>query len=277
MGNNGVWRFLNTGFGDAFFNMGLDEAIIRSVRAGVSPPTLRVYGWSPPAISFGYAQRIDREVDAEHCRRMDVDLVRRPTGGRGVLHWEELTYSVACRRDEPAVGGRPGSAYRMIGEGLIAGLRRLGVDAALARVDRGSVRPRSARATPPCFVSAARSEVVVNGRKLVGSAQRQMGDMLLQHGSVLMGPAHLRIVEMMRVDPDVRRRMREELRSSTICLEELRPGVKFEKISTSLRDGFEERLGVRMKAEEMSEREREEAERLKTEKYGTGRWNAPER
>lgn len=277
MSDNGVWRFLSTGLGDAFFNMGMDEAIAESVQAGVSPPTFRVYGWAPPAISFGYAQRIDREVDLESCRRLGIDLVRRPTGGRAVLHWQELTYSVVCRWDDPTVGGSLGSAYRAIGEGLAEGLRRLGVEAAVERKGHVPVRPRGSGMTPPCFSSAARSEIMVSGRKLVGSAQRQMGDILLQHGSVLIGAAHLQIVETMSLAPKVRARTKESLRSSTICLEELVEDITFEKLAESLRIGMEERLKVRMETERAYTEEYATAERLKAEKYGTAQWTFPGR
>ena len=277
MSDNGVWRFLSTGLGDAFFNMGMDEAIAGSVQAGVSPPAFRVYGWTPPAISFGYAQRIDREVNLEGCRRLGIDLVRRPTGGRAVLHWEELTYSVVCRWDDPTLGGSLGAAYRTIGEGLAAGLRRLGVEAAMEQTGHVPVRPRGSGIAPPCFSSAARSEIMVNGRKLVGSAQRQMGDILLQHGSVLIGAAHLQIVEAMSLAPEVRTRIRESLRSSTICLDELVEGITFEKLAESLRIGMEERFKVRIRAEKAYTEEYAAAERLKAEKYGTAQWTFPER
>jgi len=131
--------------------------------------------------------------------------------------------------------------------------------------------------TPPCFSSAARSEIMVNGRKLVGSAQRQMGDILLQHGSVLIGAAHLRIVEAMSLAPEVRARTRESLRSSTICLGELVGGITFEKLAESLRIGMEERFRVRIEAEKADTEEYAAAERLKAEKYGTAPWTFPGR
>jgi len=117
---------------------------------------------------------------------------------------------------------------------------------------------------------------MVNGRKLVGSAQRQMDDMLLQHGSVLVGSAHLRIVEAMPLDPEVRARVRQDLRSSTICLDELVQGMTFEELAGGLREGVEDRLGVRVEEEEASPEEYAEAGRLRAEKYGTERWNFPE-
>ena len=81
--------------------MAVDEALVRSIGAR---PAFRVYGWQPPAVSFGYAQRISREVDAQKVRERGIDIVRRPTGGRAILHWNELTYSVVCPADNPIMG-----------------------------------------------------------------------------------------------------------------------------------------------------------------------------
>ncbi|MBI4531080.1 MAG: octanoyltransferase, partial [Candidatus Latescibacteria bacterium] len=136
-----MWRFLNTGFHDAFFNMACDEILLHRVCQGVSGPVFRVYGWSPPAISLGYAQRIDREVDVERCRAAGIDIVRRVTGGRAVLHWDELTYSVVCRVDDPLVGGSIMETYSTISRCLLAGLRLFGVrDAVLEQSEGPTIR-----------------------------------------------------------------------------------------------------------------------------------------
>jgi lipoate-protein ligase A len=270
-----TWRFLNTRFENAFFNMAADEAVLESVREGVSPPVFRAFGWRPPGLSFGYAQRVGREVDLGRCREMGVEVVRRPTGGRAVLHWNELTYSVLCRGDDPLVGGGVLEAYRRISECLVAGLRLFGVAADLVRAEPPSVRPIGESVTSPCFSSAARHEVVINGRKLIGSAQRRMGDLLLQHGSLILGPEHKRIVDLLRLtSDDLRAQFRRELDEGTTSLEEAlgRP-VAFDDLAECLRQGFEQRLGLPFVEQPLTGRERARIEVLVREKYGTDAWN----
>ncbi len=273
------WRFLNTRFGNAFFNMAVDEAVVRSVERGASPPTIRVFGWTPPAVSFGYAQRVEREVSFDRCRDMGVGWVRRPTGGRAVLHWNELTYSVLCSADDPHLGGKILEAYEKISVCLVAGVRRLGVEARFEPHRQSLPVPRAERLTNPCFSSTSQFEVVVEGKKLVGSAQRRMGSVLLQHGSLLIGPEHKQIVDLMPDgEEEIKAQFREELDAHTTSLEDvLGRAVSFEEVAEALRAGFDEARGVVLEEAHLSPEEAEEAERLATEKYGTEEWNLKER
>ena len=273
------WRFLDTQYGNAFFNMAVDEAMVGAVDSGRALPTVRVFGWRPPAVSFGYAQRVSREIDLERCRKMGVDVVRRPSGGRAVLHWNELTYSVVCPGDDGLLGGSVMEAYQKISMCLVAGLRLLGVDAAFEPKRQPVESPRGDRVTSPCFSSTTQFEVTLGDRKLVGSAQRRIGRMLLQHGSLLIGPEHKRIVELLpRVEEAARERFGRMLDSHTASLEEEmgRP-VRFEEVAAALRDGFEKTLGVHLVDESPSAWEATEADRLEAEKYGTDEWNFRDR
>ena len=175
--------------------MAVDEALVRAIATGAQP-AFRVYGWQPPAVSFGYAQRISREVDAQKVRERGIDIVRRPTGGRAILHWNELTYSVVCPADNPIMGGNINEAYRKISEGLLSGIRMLGVDATFESRRQTQPSPRGKELTAPCFTSTAQYEVTFEGRKLIGSAQQRIGKMLLQHGSLLLGPEHKQIADL---------------------------------------------------------------------------------
>ena len=157
------WRFLNTGPASGAVNMAVDEAILAGVTRGTSPPTVRVYAWDPPTVSTGYAQDLSAELDLVACAKSGVGVVRRPTGGRAVLHAGELTYSVVGESGEPPLGASIMEAYGAIAAALVAGLRSLGVSAELAAVPTAS-RVRGGGASPPCFVSAGRFEIVVDGR-----------------------------------------------------------------------------------------------------------------
>lgn len=165
--------------------MARDHALARGAREGGG--VLRFYGWSPPTVSFGRNEPVPERFPRDPADRRGVDVVRRPTGGRAVLHHEELTYSVVV--PGRAVGAR--GLYRAVHEGLVAGLRNLGIPAELS-VEGQVLRPDAG----PCFRVAAPGEITLEGRKLVGSAQARVDGALLQHGSILLSPHQDRLMEL---------------------------------------------------------------------------------
>ncbi len=177
------WRVLRGGPAGGPWNMAVDEAIARAVGEGLAPATLRFYSWMAPCVSLGYLQRAPGGVDLEVCRQRAVGVVRRITGGRAVLHAGEVTYSVSV----PLCGAWRSysivEAFRLISHGLIAGLLRLGVRAGLGEAGGP---PGDGVETSPCFLLRGLPAILVNGRKLVGSAQRRWDRSLLQHGSLLL-------------------------------------------------------------------------------------------
>jgi lipoate-protein ligase A len=186
------WRLLDTPPAPGAWNMAVDEALAESVRAG-GGPVLRVYRWSPPCLSLGRNQP-SGGYDRDEIRRRGLDVVRRPTGGRAVLHGRELTYSVATR--EGALGG-PRQSYAALNRALVAGLARLGVPARL--------QPAGAERAPlpslaPCFEQPVEGEVTAEGRKLVGSAQRMDRGVMLQHGSLPIEDDQSAVAGLLRGD-----------------------------------------------------------------------------
>jgi lipoate-protein ligase A len=253
------WRFLDSGHANGVTNMAIDEAILESLIDGASPPTVRVYAWQPPTVSVGRSQRLARELDLEACRREGFGVVGRPTGGRAVLHAGELTYSVVGRVGVHPLGGSIAETYRAIADGLLAALAELGVAAALAPVATTS-RGREDVA-PPCFVSAGRFEVVVQGRKLIGSAQRRSGGCVLQHGSLLLDDSHVRLADVMSLGSrEEREAVRGMLRAKTTDLSSLlgRP-VGFEETARAVRSGFEGAWGMKLSSGALTERETDAA------------------
>ena len=179
-----AWRLLVDAPADGAWNMAVDEILLDSVAAGAAPPTLRFYEWMPACLSLGYFQPFD-VVDMDGCRRLGVDVVRRPTGGRAILHDRELTYSVALPASLLGHDGGVLPSYYRLSLALQDGLRRLGVPATLA--------PQSAARSPVahgpvCFDRPSAHEILLQGRKLVGSAQMRRGGGILQHGSILVEP-----------------------------------------------------------------------------------------
>lgn len=258
------WRFLNSGPADGAANMAVDEAILEGVRAGMSPPTLRVYAWEPPAVSIGHSQKASTELDLAACRRMGFGVVRRPTGGRAVLHAGELTYSVVGRAGVPPLGRSIAESYEAIAKGLLAALAEIGVAAELAPV---AAAPRTrGEVAPPCFVSAGRFEVVVAGKKLIGSAQRRVGTAVLQHGSLLMDGTHAEIAEVMRVKRESEREtIRRTLSRKATDLSTLMAApADFETLAAAVRTGFERAWGITLADGTLTERESEVVSGLTT-------------
>ena len=178
-----TWRLLDTGPADGFTNMAVDEALLEVFVAEDAPTTVRFYSWSPPAVSLGYAQSIEREIDFRQCTSLGIDVVRRPTGGRAVLHDHEVTYSVVISGDDPHISSGVLAAYLTISQAMIRGLANLGITAELLPLRRGVPLP-SDKASPVCFATPSSYEVAVGGRKIIGSAQRRARNGIMQHGSI---------------------------------------------------------------------------------------------
>lgn len=190
------WRLLLAFDQPGAWQMAVDEALQAGFVPGRDRPVLRLYSWSPPCLSLGYAQPAG-EIDRDACRRAGIDLVRRPTGGRAVLHDRELTYAVVAGIDDPDVGGSIGQSYRAIAAGLLAGLRALGVAATLApgRPDGDA----AARRSGACFAVATRHELLWQGRKLAGSAQLRRHGVFLQHGSIPLAASRVSLAALLRL------------------------------------------------------------------------------
>ncbi len=178
------WRLLVDGALPGAVNMARDAAILEAVAGGDAPPTLRLYGWQPPCLSLGRHQGLEA-ADLGFCRAHGIDVVRRPTGGRALLHHHELTYAVAAPLGVGPIPHKLQDAYRRICTCLVRWCHELGTDAGLTPGEINLSLP-SPRSTVPCFEVPAGGEVVVGGRKLIGSAARTHGGAILQHGAILL-------------------------------------------------------------------------------------------
>ena len=223
-------------------NMHRDAELLSS-HTLTTPVTLRLYTWLRPTVSVGYMQEPEALLDLDACRSAGVDVVRRPTGGRAVLHWEEITYAVVASARDPRFGNGVAGAYEVIGACLAAALSRLGIETQLSRPERD---PGRLRLRQPCFASAGRAELLAAGRKLVGSAQRRTAGAFLQHGSLLVGPAHLGLVELLRDarrDADFAAALRDRLTRETTTLRALLGrDPPFAELAAALVAGFSARL-----------------------------------
>jgi lipoate-protein ligase A len=233
---------------DAAYNMAVDSFLLdlaeaEAEAAGAVPRQgyLRFYDWTRPTISLGHSEPLEN-IDTGKALEEGLEIVRRPTGGRAVLHWGDLTYAVVL----PATTGRDlSNLYKLISECIIEGARLVGIELDLERGTLG----RSGARDKPCFASVSRHEISYRGRKVVGSAQRIGEGAMLQHGSIPVDRSYLRIVDYMRLGgvPDqegARRRLRRELEASTACLEDASGGpLDRAGIREALATGFRVRLG----------------------------------
>jgi lipoate-protein ligase A len=265
-----AWRLIQDGTADGFTNMAVDEAILEAYIAGEAPPTVRLYRWRPACLSIGYFQRAAKEVDEEGCRRLGVDWVRRPTGGRGILHDVELTYSVVAGEGEATVEGGVLESYRKISAGLVAGLRRLGAPAEMV--------PEKARGaglgSAACFDAPSAYEVTIHGRKVIGSAQVRRGGALLQHGAILLEVDVAKQVGVLQPPPGMSQaQLGEMLAPRLISLgEALGQPVTAEELAAALRAGLEESWAQALHEGELTTGERSRLPALR-EKYASEAWN----
>jgi lipoate-protein ligase A len=241
------WKFVDTGNHPGTFNMEFDESLVHSLAEGNGISTVRVYGWKPTAISLGWNQSMD-EIDISKATRDGIDIVRRPTGGRAILHSEELTYCVTM--GSPAK--RVLAVYNEISQALVQGLKMLGVDVTLEKSQPHFPSLYRSTSSAACFSSSARYEIQIGGRKLVGSAQRRYvgkngEEIVLQHGSLLLGPDHQRLIEYLNLQNELdRERLKLEIDKKTIDLSKaLGRVVTFDECAEAVRTGFEEAWGIK--------------------------------
>ncbi len=233
------WFSVDTGDQPGDFNMKYDVGLVEEFRiTGV--PVLRFYGWKPHCISLGRNQDLS-DIDLKLARADGIDVVKRPTGGKAVLHADELTYSVVMEVNGLSVN----DSYNMISTALVEGVRTIGARLGLSQSSADFRKLFRDPTTIPCFSTSAVYEVEYLGRKVVGSAQHRFGDVLLQHGSILIGEAHKNIIRYLAVEDTVRAKSREDLDAHTATLTEVL-GRRADRNETmeAVRRGFESVFGA---------------------------------
>jgi lipoate-protein ligase A len=232
------WKFLDSGVNSGKFNMDFDVFLAENFEQGNA--VLRLYRWNPYCISLGANQSFE-DIDLPKTRYHNIDVVKRPTGGRAILHSQELTYSVVYPI-EPRASAK--NIYNEINLALRKGL--INFDSRLSVIDLEHTQPDfknfyKSDISTICFAVSAKSELNFNGKKLVGSAQRKLGGVILQHGSILCGEYHKRIVDYLNFSDKQKNEMLEEISSATIDLKSaLDVEVDYVKLSSSILRGFKE-------------------------------------
>jgi lipoate-protein ligase A len=271
--NGRTFRLIFDSIHDGATNMAVDEAILDSVVRGDSPPTLRLYRWEPACLSLGYGQRA---ADADHARLAEYgwDLVRRMTGGRAILHTDEITYSLALPGDHPLVAGSIVESYRRLSAALLAGLEQLGLAAHADKRDKGTAGAQ--HVGPVCFEVPSDYEITANGRKLIGSAQvRPQGGGVLQHGSVPLYGDVSRICEALAFpDEAARREARARVLDRATTLEgALGRCVTWDEAAEALAAAFANTFTLDLIAADLSAAEVHRAAELSQSRYDADAWN----
>jgi lipoate-protein ligase A len=265
------WRFLPFERLDAFENMAIDEAIFRFHQRKDVPPTLRFYGWKSPTVSLGYFQDVEKEVDVEACRRKHIPVVRRPTGGKAVLHEGDVTYAVVGSDSSPLFPADIPGTYRTISHCIAGGLALLGIE---AEMEGNSRAPDGDSLKASCFSSPSRYELLVKNRKICGSAQVRSRGVFLQHGSILMDFDPFKTCDIMLPrSGDYERQVLRMKQSVTSVSEHTDRAVDVVAVCRALMTGFEKTLGIELVKGKLSPEEEELKAVLMTHKYMNERWN----
>lgn len=269
------WRVINTGFNDPAFNMALDEADIILTSQGKIPPTIRFYGWLPASISIGYFQKMRDEIDVEACQARGIGIVRRVTGGRAVLHDDELTYSLTVPDSHPMFPPTVIESYKVISQGILRGLEVLDIPAEMVSLegkDRSALNPHNSSA---CFDAPSWYEIAVDGKKLVGSAQNRQQGVILQHGSILNTMDVEKLFSVLRFSSDrIKQRMKRIFTAKATCIEDvLGYRYPYQRMIKAFTQGFQEALEIELDPGELTQEELELTQKLMVEKYGNEEWN----
>lgn len=269
------WRLINSGVAAAATNMAIDEAMLLAHSAGNGLPTLRFYGWKSPAVSIGYFQKAESQIDLSECQRRGFAVVRRLTGGRAVLHDAELTYSIVVKEDYPSMPKTITASYRYLSSGVLVGLQQLGI-AVQMTVPR-SVYGQKVKQTSSaaCFDAPSHYEITYEGRKLVGSAQVRKQGVILQHGSILIKFSPETVAAVLQLSSAaLREHTAAMLARRAISLEEiLGRNVDFCELYAALTPAFSAALGVTLESGELTLQEKETSLRLAADKYSQRSWN----
>ncbi len=277
------WRLIKDSYHTGFMNMAIDEAIMIAHREGLVPPTIRFYQWFPPAVSLGYFQDLKKEIDENACKNMGIDIIRRATGGKAVLHDKELTYSFIIRENHPLVNVSILETYKKISGGMIKGLSYLGITAELVplkeKLKSDSLDKKKKSEIPHldiksiCFSVPSQYEVQVEGKKIVGSAQVRKKEIVLQHGSLLIELEKDKLFSVFNF-PSIQIREELKTRFNATSLEEiLKRKISFSELSEILPRGFEEEFGVNLIEGKLTEQEEKISKDLLKNKYSTYEWN----
>lgn len=270
------WYFINSGPSSPSFNMALDEALLTWHSENRIPPVIRFYEWSPATLSIGYFQKVYKDIDLESVKKLGLGFVRRPTGGRAVLHEAELTYSIIVTEQHPKMPATVTEAYRILSEGLLLGFQQLGLQANFSIPDteekqQDLKKPKSA----VCFDAPSWYELVVEGKKVAGSAQTRQKGVILQHGSILLELDEEKLLSVFKFQSDDQKeKMKQKLPEKAVAINQLmKHPVTIKNCVDAFKKGFEEALDIELVPYNLTEEQIQFVRKIELEKYANDEWN----
>lgn len=264
-----TWRLLVTPAARGAWNMALDESILEHIGRGESTPTLRLYAWDPACLSLGHAQSF-ADVDIARLKERGWEVVRRATGGRAILHTDEITYSVIAPNDEPRVTGTVLESYNRLAQALLLAVQELELPVEMAEGKTDD----HATPNPVCFEVPSTYEITVNGKKLIGSAQARKKEGVLQHGSLPLSGNLTRICQALVFESEsAREDASKRLLARAATVESaLGRAVSWETAAQAFIHAFEAQLGLNLVRGDLSESESKRTDELVKEKYDHPSW-----
>lgn len=265
------WRLIQSPPAHGSWNMAVDEAILEKIASGGNLPTLRLYAWEPACLSLGYAQPW-RDVNIEKLNELEWNIVRRPTGGRAILHKDELTYSVITSVSETRLQGSVLESYKYLSKALLRALEQLGTSAQAAELQKPANDQRTHN--PVCFEVPSNYEITVEGKKLIGSAQARRKEGILQHGSLpLFGDITDILTVLSFSNTEEKSKASQRLSKRATSLESiLRRKVTWGDVAHEFIIAFQEVLDIELEPGELSRSENDRATELEKNKYGNPDW-----
>lgn len=270
------WYFINSGPCSPSYNMALDEALLDWHSEGLIPPVIRFYEWNPATLSIGYFQTVEKEIDIEAVKRLGLGFVRRPSGGRGVLHEHELTYSVIVTESYPSMPATVTEAYRVISEGLLLGFQNLGLNAyfSVPNTDEQKENLKNPKSAV-CFDAPSWYELVVEGKKVAGSAQTRQKGVILQHGAILLDLDEDKLIQTFKfASEEVREKVRKGLSQKAVSINKIisKP-VTMEECKMAFKKGFADALEIELVEYNLTQEQKNYVKQLEVTRYANDKWN----
>lgn len=262
------WRLILSDPKSGKENMAVDSAILAAVESGLAPPTLRLYSWDPPCLSLGYSQPYS-DIDQTLLEVSGWDVVRRPTGGRAILHTDELTYAVIGPRSDPRLEGGLTQSYQRLSEALYVSLVRMDLP---VEIHQG--KNPLANSQPICFENPSDFEITVAGRKIIGSAQARKKNSLLQHGSLPLGGDLTRITRVLIYKTEDEREEAAHVLSQKACTaaDVLEKEITWDQAARAFISGFSQTLNLNLIEGQLSSIENDLVEELLKNQFKNNKW-----
>ena len=269
MSNKAKWRLIIHDKNDQFANMAIDEAIAKAVGDGIVKPTLRFYRWDPPTLSIGYFQKFRKEIDFDFCKKNGIGVVRRITGGRAVLHDDEITYSICIPANDPIYEKNLLESYKLIAEALLEGLVLLNL-----KPEFNYKKLPVQHSSSACFDAPSLYEITVNGKKIIGSAQKRFQNVFLQHGSIPFTLDPDKLFNCFLFDnQDLKERLKKNFKNiATSINEELSEPIDHEKAIDAFIQAFKNKFDIDFIQDELSIQENQLISEILYKKYASYEW-----